>query len=423
MKLKFENWLDKNDFKIDAKHLFISAVKCYKADVQTAALLLSYLGFMVVLKHRILSANKPKVFPQPTWDKIQNGILNEDKWEENVLNAVLQQEKKDSANKRIQDPVFVISENLRTQIKYWKDRRNDCAHNKDNQIMQHNVEAFWGFLESNLAKIFVEGGRTNLINKFSRHFNISYTPANTDVSPLVKEIKYVVDKNELNSFWGEMFEVVADLFDHGNEIKVAQNIFKLDDPVLTESLVKHLLQERNFWRAFISEDPGKLSLFLNNEQEIRNFWRNELLKTVNPLKVYASMLRNNLIPPKEVEEANKHVFKMERYDVSPEDHAILVLNGFGEVFYEKLFVDNNPSNRKYWKFINDNIRIYVSYISSFPLKDEVVRIVVSELNKDEWRPQFLENDLNLLFEKNSNKKKEFAGKISSLKLSWPACLK
>src|SRR3954471_9209694 len=129
MKLRIENWIDNSNFSEDVNVLFTDAVTCYKAGANRASLLFSYLAFLTILKERIIGATKPNLYPQGEWDIIILKLQNEDLWEAIVFDATQQQEKIDQATKqRTKDPIFNLNDNLRLQIKYWKDRRNDCAH-------------------------------------------------------------------------------------------------------------------------------------------------------------------------------------------------------------------------------------------------------------------------------------------------------
>jgi hypothetical protein len=49
-------------------------------------------------------------------------------------------------------PIFAIDQELRDQVKFWKDRRNDCAHSKQNQIIAAHCEAFYAFVRSTLNR-------------------------------------------------------------------------------------------------------------------------------------------------------------------------------------------------------------------------------------------------------------------------------
>jgi len=419
VKIQFENWIENSHFSVDAGHLLKNSVICYKAGAPTAALLMGYIGLLVSLKDRMMRGNKPNLYPQPTWETQLNLLQNEDKWEETIFSAVMQQEKINSAKVRVMDPVFVINDNLRAQIRYWKDRRNDCAHHKDNEITLAHVETFWSFLQSNLQKITLEGGKATLINKLEKHYNTTYTPTGEDVLPLVKEIKGAVEKSEMYNFWTEVIPVISDLYDYNNETEFLDTVLKLNDDELTESLIDFLKKDDHLLNAYINARPAILSRLGYDNQEIRSFWQIKLKKMTNPIAVYSSMLRNALIPEAEIKTANELVSTFYKYTTDREDHFVLAANGFGDILYHNLFVVHSPADFKYWHFMNQNSDLYTQYIEFYPLKDEVMKILSAELAKTSWNPQFLQNNINYLFKNNSDKKKEYIEKSTSLGLDLP----
>jgi len=419
MKLKFQTWVESGHFSENAKHLLNTSVTCYKGEAYTAALLMSYLGFLVILKDRVMKANKPALFPQPSWDDMIEGLKNEDKWEERIFTAVLQQEKTNSTKVRVQDPVFVINDNLRNQIRFWKDRRNDCAHNKDNAITFSHVEAFWSFLESNLQKITIEGGKATLLNKLERHFDSSYTPANEDLTPLVKEIQSAVEKTEMMDFWDRAISAISDLFDYTHEISFIKKVLQLNDPEITESILQYLKSKEAILMAYINENPSILIHLNYDKQEIRNFWKVKIKKLTNALGVYSSMLLNNLIPKEEIEDVNQLLANLYKYTVNIQDHYVLANNGFGEALYNNLFVVHNKAELKYWQFMNTHYELYTRYIELYPLKNEVVSILCEEMDKTEWHAKFLQQSLDRMFKNNPTKKDEFKQKALGLGLKLP----
>jgi hypothetical protein len=421
MKLKFEIWTEENPLPENTKNLFITSVNCYKAQAYNASLLMAYLGFLVTLKERVMSAEKPALFPDHLWKNLISNLKNEDKWEESIFDASMQKEKMNGEKPpvRTQDPVFVINDNLRTQIRYWKDRRNDCVHNKDNIITNFHVENFWTFLQSNLQKITIEGGRVTLLNKFSRHYNRSYTAADEDVMPLIKEIKGAVTKVEMHDFWNDLFFRVTDLWDYSNEITLMQKVIQLNDTDISQSLVTFLKSEENYLNAYINEYPAIISMLGYNNQEIRNFWSTKIKKMSNVMGVYASMLRNNLIPQNQIQEANKKIVSLYKYPQSPDDHYVLSSNGFGEVLYEELFIVKNPNQRDYWKFMNKHYVLYTKYLELYHLKEDTVRILCEEFNKEQYKSYFLRDSIDRLFMRNQTKMNEFKQIAENLDLELP----
>lgn len=416
MKLKFEHWIEQNNFNRNVINLFNSSVSCYKAQVYSASLLMAYLGFLSLLKERVMKAEKPNLFPDYKWEKLLLNLKNEDNWEQAIFDAVLKREKPEGTvyPKRTEDPVFVINENIRIQIRYWKDRRNDCVHNKDNIITIYHVENFWSFLESNLPKITIEGGRITLLNKFKTFFDSNYTAANEDITPLLTEIRNAVHTNELDDFWANLFPIANNIIDYNGEILLAQKILKLDDDILSESLISYIRSNESFLRSYIQLEPSFFLRLNYTKQEVRNFWKTELINMANPMPAYAMLLRNNLIPMEDIKEANKNYVLTYKYPDSAEDHQTLQENGFGEALYNYLFVKHNQSDFKYWQFMNDHYRLYIKFIEKYELKEEVVKVLCEELGKEGFTSFFLRDSLNIFLLNNNYKKLDFVAKAKKI---------
>lgn len=420
MNHKFQKWVDASHFSLDAKHLLDSSITCYKSEAYTAALIMGYLGFLLTLKERLMKANKPSVFPQNDWNIIIAELRDENKWEQALMNAVMMRENRNPG--RLRDAIFPMSDGLRLQIEYWRGRRNDCAHHKDNAILGAHVEAFWSFLESNLQKITVSGGFATLINKFTRHYDPAYTPANADVTPLLKEIKSSVEKVDMPDFWKQLFPIANDLFDYAEEVNIIKKVLSFNDAGLKDSMITHLKTTNSLLMGCVTNYPSLLSLLDYDQQEIRNFWMTKVASMRNPMQIYASMLRNNLIPEDQLDDSMEHMAKVLKYPSDPDDHLLLQSLGFGEFLYKKLFVTNSAAQIKYWDFMNNNSELYTTYIKLYPLKDEVVTILCTELAKTEWSPKWLQGRVDALFKENPSKKQEFIDKAAVLGAELPATI-
>jgi hypothetical protein len=126
VRLPIEVWLETQEFNENAKSLIKEAITCYKASAYRAALLFSYLGFQLILRDRILRSERPGNIHERAWETIKRNLRKEEAWDTEVNECI----KKNDENKRI----FIITEDLRQQAIYWKNRRNDCAHSKPNII-------------------------------------------------------------------------------------------------------------------------------------------------------------------------------------------------------------------------------------------------------------------------------------------------
>jgi hypothetical protein len=67
MNNKFTDWLSSNYFSKNANHLLSSSYTCYRAETYSAALLMAYLGMLVIFKNRVMEGTKPNLVPQGQW--------------------------------------------------------------------------------------------------------------------------------------------------------------------------------------------------------------------------------------------------------------------------------------------------------------------------------------------------------------------
>lgn len=66
--------------------------------------------------------------------------------------------------------------------------------------MASHVEAFWSFIMDNINKIVVAESENNLLIKIEHHFDETFTPLETDITPLVLEIPKSVDLPNFRTF-------------------------------------------------------------------------------------------------------------------------------------------------------------------------------------------------------------------------------
>ncbi|MCS5421574.1 MULTISPECIES: hypothetical protein [Psychrilyobacter] len=121
---------------------------------------------MESVRYKIINSNRPENYPVDRWESdVLHKISSEETWDKNVFEILI----------RSRNPIFNLSEGLKTQLYYWKDRRNDCTHFKENEISYSHIEAFWLFIKSNFEKLSVNGNVEDLLNKFKVHFDDSKT--------------------------------------------------------------------------------------------------------------------------------------------------------------------------------------------------------------------------------------------------------
>lgn len=422
MKLKFEVWLENvNSINDEAKSLFVESIVCYKAGACRASLLLSYLAFTTCLKNRLLNGDKPIIFPQGEWDEYLRKVRNEDKWESTIFDLTQLKEVPNQDKSIKKSPVFTISDSLRDEIKYWKDRRNECAHNKDSLILQAHVEVFWAFLQSNLGKITIEGGMESLIQKVQKHYDVNFTPKGKDVTPLVNEIESAVPKDNIREFLMKSFAVIDDsyliLYLNDEILDFVDKLLSSGNQQLITAFSDFIKNEESFLQEYLTHNPNFVNMLGLNEEGVRNFWKTRLGKYSNTLNVYAALLRNLQIPKAEVDEANFHVIKfMKQFEMTEESYFVLKNYGFYDSLSDFLF---SSIEDKDFNWINKNSKLFMVYFQTEGFDETTVDLICKVLRRD-YSPFSLENRLEELFSQRDDLKQSFLGICSKLGVKVPS---
>jgi hypothetical protein len=328
MKLPIELWITEKAYEINVKKLFHESVVCYKNNAYRASLLFSYLGFLTIIKETIIKSTRPTAITDGRWNKILSDIKKDDKWEEILFNELVNEAA----------PIFNMNNDLRQQVKYWKDRRNDCAHFKRNEIEGHHIESFWSFLKSNISKMTIEGGMQSLLNKFDVHFDETFTPPNKNFDYLIKEISDSVDLSKREVFFKDLKSVIdgrgwwrSDSF----TLKIYNRVIEIGDEQTQEDIITYIKKD-NRDLGFLNAFPDKIVVMGYSAIEIRSLWKTRIYDKgnyTNPFNLYASLLKNKLIPNDEIIESHTEMYNrysQTDYKKLPEtkDIETLQANGF-----------------------------------------------------------------------------------------------
>lgn len=400
MKLPFEEWSIQKRFSTNVSALLNEAFTCYKNAAYRASLLFSYLGFLTILKEVIIKSAKPTAIPQGRWDDIVRKLQSDDTWEKAVYEELINGT----------SPIFNINEDLRQQIKYWKDRRNDCAHFKTNDIEAHHTESFWSFVKSNLLKITIEGGKESLLNKFEKHFDRTFTPPGADVTPLIREIDESVKLSELNTFWEELFTKIDEwgFYFHGESVatKVVSKVFECCSDQTKENL-SNFLKDKKYDLIIVGLYPDKINYLNYSPEDIRQIWRTRIINNKSTaFSIYGTLLRNSLIPATEIREANEHMIN-NLTDYRPNDdvtHMALAANGFGDLLFE--IAIHTQRLRDWFVWVNPRADMIGYYIEKYPLREETVEVICEMYSRDKYS-YWLGERLVRIFTDDVNKKNEF----------------
>lgn len=134
MKLQVELWAEKvKPFGEEAEYLFKESVLCYKVGAYTSAFLMSYLAFRTAVRHRILKCTyRPSKYNnEQMWNfNICDPLKTDDSWED-ALDKILE-----ANHENIKAIIYFENrEKALTDLKYWRNIRNACAHAKKQPLI------------------------------------------------------------------------------------------------------------------------------------------------------------------------------------------------------------------------------------------------------------------------------------------------
>ncbi|PGH71505.1 hypothetical protein CN894_18045 [Bacillus thuringiensis] len=420
MRLRFSDWLDNQEIEDEAKDLFSESVKCYKASAYRAALLFSFLGFQTVIKHRMLLSKTPEKYEDQEWSNIQIQLQNDETWEKHVIESIKAKKK----------PVFKVSNDLYEQYFYWKNRRNDCAHAKGNAIDYPHVESFWLFIESNLSKFVVNGGKAHVIEQIINYLNPSITPSGTDVGPIIKQVPFAIELIEYKGFLEELLKITYGskkrfAFMDTPEILVWSELFTLPEE-RNRILIDFLKDNRRFTYFLLREKPNLIQHFHKEPGYVRSLWKEDFAIAVD-YKIFIMMIQNNLIPKEQLDELFLHMFNNIPSDIFGEDQFLkeefpkmyLKDKGFFDSFYKHAFKEREIKHDFNWGNRNKDLVLY--YLDNFELDDTIVKALNSALNSV-YSPRHLKEVLIGFYKTNKKIWDNYKSICDDLGETTPDCL-
>lgn len=392
MEIKFETWIKRQDISEEAQMLFDDAIKCYRIGVYRPAFLMSYLGFMKALRDRLLKSPKPHLVHEKEWPKILNDLKDDKLWEEKVFTCIEEKEKEKKTEDGEKIPpvskVFLVSNEIIDDMPYWRRIRNACAHAKDSVIGHSNVEAFWLFLESHLAKFIVNGGKQALLDKILKHFDSKTSKPSFDFTYLVDQIPLVVKYSEIPELLNDIYAKVVSLHYDQERMDYAfwKSIAYSTDSRILNGFVEFIGSDNIVFSDFVEAFPDRLLLCVSKVELIRFFWMESLFNEIGNYsetfwEISDILIRNNIIPHDEVEPfVRKLAVKVRSGYPVPNEQQIKVLKkySFFEAMRDMIF-KSGIINQAYtgYESANRNSQKIIFYLEN----NKLDFLVVKELNK------------------------------------------
>lgn len=320
-------------------------------------------------------------------------------------------------------PVFLVSEDLRHQVRYWKDRRNDCAHFKANEIDHSHVESFWNFIFSNMGKFVPNGSAAALLNEIVLYFDEDFTPPNTPLDPIIERIPHCVERDGLTQFFIDIAEkVTRKLSENFATLRDVHIVFdaviRVTNELTINALREVILNHFDYFVSFVREFPQHVILLKDNSELTRCLWRKYLFLTYHnkDFNVFAALLRAHMIHRDEIDEVSVTITIQLKGNI-PNQMDVLILDqiGFFDTFQRTVFEGMQLNDFNWW---NVNAKLVCWYLESYPIPVEAVRSICSIFTQSNY-PWKVRNRLTELFKENSNKRQEFEEIAQQEQLALP----
>lgn len=415
MKLPFEHWLDEHAPPDEAMVAFSESVLAFKTGAYRAALMFSYVGMGLCLRRRLLSAANPSGVPADQWTGIQRDLQDENKWDGIVFDCTQMRTPKD---------IFDVDDHLREEMKYWKNRRNDCAHFKRNEIGAPHVEAFWLDLQSSLGRWVPNGSRNDVLDRLVRHFDPNLTPPGADVMPIARMIPQAVAQPELESFFDEVVQRFTrtigtfTMVSTDSVVAVLDAVLATGHPMVAPAASTWLHQQPELLVGVLRRAPHHAGILANQPALVRNLWRQQLFKSGHQdLALFASLVRLSLIPSSETPEAISWCVDRLSGDIpADQDERTLAAVGFWDAFHRKA-IDERGIDKFEWG--NRNAALIAWRIQKNPL-DVATAQAICEVFGSSPFPFTVRDALKEMLAANPTKMSELATLAAQAGTSVPA---
>lgn len=371
--VKFVNIYDEFKEGTALRDILNDAIRCYRHGIARPALMLSYIAFIQAVRNNLLNSEMPSGFKKARWDACMNNLRSEGKWDSEVVDCI-----KKRAN-GVSDPAFFeLSDTLRDDVCFWRNRRNDCAHYKDSEITLSHVAAFWVFMMDNYNKFTPIGSLQQSINEYNRHFDISLTPRGTSTERIFKRLSHVIKTQEdLELF----LNATSSNMDFKPQCDLVHDL--LIDGYHKELAITFLKGEMKRLKAYLCAKPKDVSLILGNDPTMtRKIWYDDLRLFCRCMNVYVEMLRAKMLTDAEIKESLElyltHEYEQGHLFIKDEDDFnVLIDNGLYDIFIDeyltKSFVCHNPSDKC------RKTDFYIAMISRGGITDKLMSVLSEAL--------------------------------------------
>ena len=349
------------------QEMFCESELCFKIGAYRAALLFAYSAFIRALKIKIIENGKPSSVSESDWTTICDKLESENKMEAKVHECIQRPE------------FFDIEDTLKRSVAFWKDRRNACAHWKDECINQELVESFYYFILHNQYKFSIRTSADNAIREIFSVFDIDMYRPGTSAESKIKVMPYLLSDNDIDTFCSQLIEKCAFSINEKrkNAIQVMELILRMGAEKYRTALVNKLRTEYNIIGMIIDVSPSLLPLILENKEEYKMCLTDRYIEGAFRHKIAIILRDRNFLDDELFGCYYKAMLEYDKEGVKCFDSSLMKQCG------ERFVIDviNGKVDGSNYLFINDRADLIYQLLLNIPIDEKFVRCIVLLFNK------------------------------------------
>lgn len=302
--LGFEKWINEQSISESAKKMFAESVMCYKVGAFRSAFIVSYVGFYIVIRDRILERanSKPNDIEQSKWDNYINNLKSEETWEKNMF---------DYTQNNSSNSIFKLSDGIRNDLASWRNKRNNTVHGNNENVSNAQVEFFWEFIKRNLHRFYVGGGVEYLTSLVCNSLDIRLKSEGYNYTQVAEQMNESMTEEEIILFLEEVNDYYEKLYSHKIEVNYDcffKSLAESRRENLRKSLIGFIKKEEKYnnnqkFLYFYNRFPMLFKELLEDEEYTKRIWNKnvEYMYDRDLFDIFAIYDKEKLLVPKEYE--------------------------------------------------------------------------------------------------------------------------
>lgn len=355
------------------QEMFRESELCFKIGAYRAALLFAYSAFVRALKIKIIESGKPAPLTNESWALICEKLESDDTMESKVHECVQRPE------------FFAISPTLRRSVSYWQDRRNACAHWKDECINLELVETFYYFILNNQYKFSLRTSVDNALREIFSVFDIDVCRPGTSAESKVKILPYLLNDDDIDAFCLRLIEKceLSANEKRKNVIQVMEYILRMGAEKYRKALVDKLRVQYSVIGMIAEENVGLLVHILENKDEYRMCLADRYIEGKSRHIIATSLRRRNMLDEELFECYYNAMLEYDKNGIF--EYDVLLMKECGEKFITSVL--NGEIDGSNYLYINERADLIYQLLMNVPVDEKFVNCVVllfGKINYSQW---------------------------------------